>query len=267
METFGIIAGSGELPFVAAREARQKGRERIVAIGFEGQTDPALERDVDAIHWIHVGQLGKLIKLFQREGVGEAVMVGKLEPNLVIRKLRLDMRLLALAARVRSRGADAVLKAVIEEIEKEGITIVDSSRYLGSVIVPCGVLSKRPPGREEEEDIRFGLDVAREIARRDIGQAVVVKEKAVIAVEAMEGTDRMLARAGELCDEGMVVVKVSRPHQDMRFDLPVVGYHTVAALAEHRAAVLAMEADRTILLNREQVIETADRAGIAIVGC
>ena len=266
MKNLGLIAGGGGLAFAIAREARDKGVGRIVAIAFPGQTSEELERYVDEIHWIHVGQLGALIKTFQRAGVTEAVMAGRLDPSLVIGKLKLDMRMIALAARVPDRRADTVLKAIAGEMEKDGIRLLDSTAYLASCIAVKGVKTRRAPGKEELEDVAFGAGMAREIARLDIGQTVVVKKRAVVAVEAMEGTDETIRRAAALCPRGMVVVKVSRPEQDMRFDVPVIGERTIDLLVEFSAAALGLEAGRTIILDRDAAMKKADGAGVAVVG-
>jgi DUF1009 family protein len=266
MKSLGIIAGSGGLPHAVARGARGEGVGRIVAVAFPGQTSPDLEQVVDEIHWIHVGQLGKLIKTFCRAGVTEAIMAGRIEPTLVISKIRLDMRMLALAARVRDRRADTVLTAIAGEMEKDGIHLIDSTTYLVPFMAAKGCMTRKTPRAEVQQDIAFGREVAREIARLDIGQTVVVRQKAVVAVEAMEGTDETLRRAASLCPRGMVVVKVSRPAQDMRFDVPLVGEKTVGILARCRAAALALEAGKTILLDKDAFLKKADEAGITVVG-
>ncbi|MEI6634654.1 MAG: UDP-2,3-diacylglucosamine diphosphatase LpxI [Chlamydiota bacterium] len=266
MTTLGIIAGGGGLSFATAREARLKGVGRLVAIAFPGQTPPEIEAHVDELHWVHVGQLGKLIRTLRGAGVSEAVMVGRLDPKLVIGSLKLDIRMLALAARIPDRRADTVLKAIAGEMEKDGIRLIDSTTYLSSCLATKGVMTRRKPGRAAREEIEFGAGIARELARLDIGQTVVVKKKAVVAVEAMEGTDETLRRAAALCPEGMVVVKVSRPDQDMRFDVPVVGEATVELLLGGKASALALEAGRTIIMDRDQVLAKADAAGLVVVG-
>jgi DUF1009 family protein len=266
VKTLGLIAGGGGLAFAIAREAKSKGVERVVVIAFPGQTPPELERYVDEIHWIHVGQLGALIKTFKRAGVTEAVMAGRLDPSLVISKLKLDMRMIALAARVPDRRADTVLKAIADEMARDGIQLLDSTSYLSSCLAVKGAMTKRAPGKEEMEDVSFGFGIAREIARLDIGQTVVVKKRAVVAVEAMEGTDEAIRRSAVLCPRGMVLVKVSRPEQDMRFDVPVIGERTIELLVEFGAATLGLEAGRTIILDRDTAMKKADLAGLAIVG-
>jgi len=266
VKVLGLIAGGGDLPCVVAGEARKKNVTRIVAVGFPDQTSPELARHVDEMHWVSVGQLGKLIKTLRGAGVEQAVMIGRLDPKLVISKVRLDMRMLALAMRVKDRRADTVLRAIADEMEKDGIHLIDSTSYLTPLLATEGPMTGRKPGAEVMEDIVFGAAIAREIARLDIGQTVVVRKKAVVAVEAMEGTDETIRRAGLLCRKGMVVIKVSRPQQDMRFDVPVVGRETVDLLSNYRAAALALETGRTILLDREEFLKKADSAGIAVVG-
>ncbi|MDD5556609.1 MAG: UDP-2,3-diacylglucosamine diphosphatase LpxI [bacterium] len=266
MRSLGLIAGSGGLPAAIAREARGRGVERIVAVAFPGQTPADIGRAADEVHWVRVGQLGKLIRALRAAGVTEAVMAGRLEPRLVISELRLDLRMLALAARVADRRADTVLRAIAEEMERDGIRLLDSTLYLNALMAREGPMTRRRPGAAAAEDIRFGAGIAREVARLDIGQIVVVRKKAVVAVEAMEGTDETIRRAARLCPKGMVAVKVSRPRQDMRFDVPVVGGETIGLLAEARAAALALEAGRTIMLDREAFLRRADEARIAVVG-
>lgn len=262
----GLIAGGGGLPFAVVREARERGVERVVAVGFPGQTAPELERQVDELHWVHVGQLGKLIRALRAAGVSEAVMVGRLDPKLVISKVRLDMRMVSLAMRVSDRRAETVLRAIADEMEKDGVHLLDSTTYLTSQLATRGVMTRKSPAEDVREDIAFGSGIAREIARLDIGQTVVVRKKAVVAIEAMEGTDDTIVRAGSFCRRGMVVVKVSRPKQDMRFDVPVVGETTIQLLLRHRAAALAVEAGRTILLDRDTLLKNADAGKIAVVG-
>ena len=266
MKTLGIIAGCGGLPFATAREARHKGVERLVAVAFPGQTSPEFEELVDEIHWVGLGQLGKLLRAFRGAGVREAVMVGGREPKSVISVRALDLRMLALAARVPDRRPGTVLKAIAGELEKEGVTLLDSTTYLSSCVAGKGVMTRAAPGKAVLDEIAFGAPLARELARLDIGQTVVVRKKAVVAVEAMEGTDETLRRAAALCPEGMVAVKVSRPRQDMRFDVPVVGETTIRLLLDARAAALALEAGRTIILDRGEVLRKADAAGMAVVG-
>ncbi len=266
VSTLGIIAGGDNLPFITAREARAKGVGRLVAIAFPGHTAAGLEAEVDEIHWVRVGQLGKMIRVLKGAGVREAVMVGRLDPKMVISPLSLDLRMLALAARVPDRRADTVLKAIAGEMAKDGIALLDSTIYLSSCVATKGAMTRLPPRGDLLGDIDFGAGIARELARLDVGQTVVVRKKAVVAAEAMEGTDETLRRAAALCPRGMVVVKMSRPNQDMRFDVPVVGEATMDILIGAGAAALAVEAGRTLIVDRGRVAERADAAGMTIVG-
>jgi len=266
MKTLGLIAGGGELPMSVARDARSQGVSRIVGVGFPGQTAPELAELVDEMNWIGVGQLGKLIRIFKKGGVSEAVMIGRIDPKLVISKVALDVRMLALAMRIKDRRPDTVLRAIADEMNKDGIRLIDSTAYLRPVLAGQGPMTGRRPDKEVEEDIKFGTAMAREIARLDIGQTVAVRKKAVVAVEAMEGTDAAIRRAGELCAGGMVVAKVSRPRQDMRFDVAVVGRETIELLALYKAAALALEAGKVIIIDKADFLKRADSSGIAVVG-
>lgn len=265
MDRLGIIAGWGELPFLIARGARTAGVSYIAAIGFQGHTDPKLEECVDELSWIGVGQLNKLISIFKKANVAHAVMAGKLRHTIIFSNIKFDLRMLALVARLKNRKADTILRAIAEEIERDGIRLLDSTMFLKEALPLKGLLTRTPPSREIAEDTEFGAAVAKEIARLDIGQTVVVKDKAVLAVEAFEGTDETILRGGKLGKSGAVVVKVSKPNQDMRFDVPVIGIDTVKILKEAKISCLAIEAGKTIILDKEQVLKEADRAKIAII--
>jgi hypothetical protein len=264
LQKIGLIAGNGDFPVEFARAAKRQGLT-VVAVAHEGETQPELAQWTDRIVWIKVGQLGKLIKAFQENGVRDVLMAGG------IRKTRLfsgglpDLRGAALLARMLAKKDDSILRAVAAELESEGIVVRESTLYLDSLLAPPGVLTKRVPTKDEWKDISFGWQLAKEIGRLDIGQTVVVKDQAVLAVEAIEGTDEAIRRGGRLCGSGAVVVKVCKPQQDLRFDLPATGVRTVATMGEVKAACLAVEAGKTIVIQREAVIEQANAAGIAIV--
>jgi hypothetical protein len=265
MDRLGIIAGWGELPFLIARGARKAGVLYIAAVGFEGHTDPKLAECVDELSWIGVGQLNKLISIFQKANAAHAVMAGKLRHTIIFSNIKFDLRMVALVARLKNRKADTILRAIAEEIEKEGIAMIDSTLFLKDAMPVKGLLTKTVPPRNLTEDVDFGKEIAREIARLDIGQTVVVKDKAVLAVEAFEGTDETILRGGKIARSGAVVVKVARPNQDMRFDVPVIGVDTIKVLKEGKIACLAVEAGHTIILDKEKVLKDADAAKIAIV--
>jgi DUF1009 family protein len=264
MTAVGLIAGRGPLPLLAARGARAEGF-RIVAVALREETDPALEGVVDQCTWVSVGQLGALIRSLQAAGVREAVMVGQVHLTHLFSRLRPDLRALRVLWRLSDRRGDSILAALADELEREGIRLLDSARFLASLVPAPGCLTRRAPGRREREDLAFGRAIARQIAALRIGQTVVVKRKVVLAVESIEGTDAAIRRGAALGRGDVVVAKVSRPDQDVRFDLPTVGPTTVATMREAGATALGLDAGRTLLVDREAMVAEADRAGIAIV--
>jgi DUF1009 family protein len=264
-ERIGLIAGNGRFPIIFAENARQLGYT-VSAVAHIGETEPELEKHVERIHWIKIGQLNKLIKAFKEDGVRQAVMLGGIRKTHVFTTVRPDLRTLAIASRLRAFKDDAILREFAAELESEGIRIRESTFGLDGILVEDGVLSRRRPGRKEWDDIWYGWEVAHEIGRLDIGQCVVVKDRVIVAVEAVEGTDQAIRRGGELAGEGAVVVKRCKPQQDLRFDLPAVGPRTIQAMASVRATALAVEAGRSVLLDRKEMLSLAERAGIAIVG-
>jgi len=264
MQKIGLIAGNGDFPLEFAKAAKRQGLT-VVAVAHEGETLPELAQWTDAIVWIKVGQLGKLIKTFQEHGVRDVLMAGGIKKTRLFDGGLPDLRGAALLARMLAKKDDSILRAVAEELESEGITVRESTLYLDSLLAPPGILTKRRPTKEEWKDISFGWQMAKEIGRLDIGQTVVVKDQAVLAVEAIEGTDEAIRRGGRLCREGAVVVKICKPQQDLRFDLPATGLQTVKTMREVKASCLAIEADRTIMIQREAVLSEANAAGVAIV--
>jgi UDP-2,3-diacylglucosamine hydrolase len=264
-ERIGLIAGNGRFPIIFADNARKLGYH-VSAVAHEGETEPELAGHVDRIHWIKIGQLNKLIKAFKEDGVHQAVMLGGIKKTHVFTTLRPDFRTLALATRVALWKDDDILRELAKELEREGIIICESTFGLEGILVEEGPLTARTPSEKEWEDIRYGWEVAQDIGRLDIGQCVVIKDRVVVAVEAVEGTDGAIKRGGDLAKGGAVVVKRSKPQQDLRFDLPAVGPRTIEVMASVKASVLAIEAGRTILLDREIMLEKAKSARIAIVG-
>ena len=264
-ERIGLIAGNGRFPIIFADNARKLGYH-VSAVAHEGETEPELASHVDRIHWVKIGQLNKLIKAFKEDGVQQAVMLGGIKKTHVFTTLRPDFRTLALATRLALWKDDDILRELAKELEQEGIVICESTFGLEGILVEEGPLTARIPSEKEWEDIRYGWDVAEAIGRLDIGQCVVIKDRVVVAVEAVEGTDEAIKRGGDLAKDGAVVVKRSKPQQDMRFDLPAVGPRTIEVMASVKASVLAIEAGRTILLDREIMLEKAKSARIAIVG-
>ncbi len=282
-ETLGLIAGNGRFPFLLLDAALAHGL-RIVVAAIKEETDPEMRdraaRDSERIslHWLSLGELSKLIETFQHEGVTRAVMAGQVKHKQIFSSIRPDWRLAKLLLNLRTRNTDMLLGAVAKVLEDEGITLVSSTQYLEPLLAPAGVLTSRAPNENEESDIAFGRAVAQAIAAHDIGQTVVVAAGAVVAVEAMEGTDATISRAGALfrtltenedsadttLARALTVVKVAKPNQDMRFDVPVIGEATIETMKAAGATCLALDAGRTLLFDREAIVRAADAAGIAI---
>jgi DUF1009 family protein len=260
----GLIAGNGEFPIAFARAAREKGLA-VVAVAHEGETLPELAALVDSISWIKVGQLGRLISIFKEQGVHDVLMAGGIKKTRLFGGGFPDLRGAALLARMVAKKDDSLLRAVANELASEGILVRESTLYLDNLLAPAGVLTRRKPSRDERKDIAFGWQIAKEVGRLDIGQTVVVKDQAVLAVEAIEGTDEAIRRGGTLCREGAVVVKICKPQQDLRFDLPATGVRTIETMRSVGAACLAVEAGRTIMIDRPAMLRAAEDAGISIV--
>lgn len=260
-EALGIIAGKGAYPRVLAQSARAQGVRRIFALAFKGETERELARHVDEIRWIYIGQLAPLVEALRDSGVKQAVMAGQITPTNLFR-VRLDRAMLDLLGRLERRNAETIFGAVGEELARVGVELQPASLFMESTMPPPGLLSRRAPTPEEEADIALGLQVAKTTSGLDIGQTVVVKRGTILAVEAFEGTDATILRAGELGGAGAVVVKVAKRGHDMRFDIPVVGEHTMKVLRKAGIAVLAVEAGRTILLERDKLVAEANRRGL-----
>ena len=262
-----MIAGGDRFPLILARTARKFGVKEIVAVCFSGQTSPQLEELVDKHIWISVGQFGRLIKTLLNHGVSRAVMVGRINPALVLTDIKFDLKGLITARKIKDRRTDSIFGVIADELKAAGIELLDSTTYLKPLMPGPGLLTGRDLTREEEKDIRFGWRIAKGVGGLDIGQTVVVKHRAVVAIEAIEGTDQTILRGGELGGAGTVVVKVSKPQQDMRFDVPVIGAGTLDTMRKAGASVLAVEAHKTLFLDREVSIEKANRSEISIVAC
>ncbi len=265
METLGMIAGNRKFPLLFAQAARKRGVRKLVAVAFEGETEPELSKFVDVIEWVKLGQLGELIQRFKKHGIKEVVMVGQIAPKNLFARISLDLRMTVLLAKLRTRNAGTIFGAIGNELAKDGLVLIPHASYLEEFIPKAGPLTRSNPTPQQRQDIDFGLKVARSIAALDIGQTVVVKEGAVLAVEALEGTDACLARGGELGQGGAVAVKVTKPGQDMRFDIPVVGMTTVETAKKAGIAVLAVEAGKTLLLEREEIVREADKHNICLL--
>jgi len=263
-ETLGLIAGGGAFPLMVAEAAREKGL-RVVAVAHEGETDPMLADKAHEVAWIKLGQLGHLIKVLKKAGVTKTVMAGTINKKKMFGNVRPDLRGLTLMSRLAIFHDDDILRAVAAELEKEGIEIVSAAQHLPGLAAPGGNLTRRKPSKEEREDVEFGWKIAKELGRLDIGQCVVVRRKTVLALEAIEGTNETILRGGRLAREKAVVVKVSKPSQDLRFDMPSVGLETLQVMARVKASVLAIEAGKTLFFDKDAAISYADRLKIAIL--
>jgi UDP-2,3-diacylglucosamine hydrolase len=267
VDSLGIIAGNGEFPLVFARAARQAGAGKLVAAAFEGEAAPEIAKLVDEIDWVRVGQLNKLIEVFSKRGVTRAVMAGGVTPGTLFKNLSLDLRMITVAARLKVRNAETIFGAVAEELAKDGVKLLDPRPFLGDAVPKAGCLTRQKPSDTQQEAIAFGLKIAKAVSALDIGQTVVVKEGTVLAVEGFEGTDECIRRGGALAGEsgGAVVVKVSKPNQDFRFDIPCIGQRTIESCAAGKIAVLALEAGSSLLLDKDNVLRRADEQKLKVV--
>ena len=265
MTSFGIIAGNGVYPQMIARSARRAGVERLVAVAFQNETDPKLAELVDEIEWINVGQLGRLISIFQKKHVPQAVMAGQIHPKNLF-DLRPDFKALALLARLKARNAESIFGAVGDELTKAGITLLPATTFMDDCLAATGLIAGPKLNAREEADVLYGFQIAKEISRLDVGQTVIVKKGTVLAVEAFEGTNEAIKRGGTLGRGEAVMIKVSKPNQDFRFDVPVIGPGTLEAGREGGLRVIAVEAGRTLLLDKETLFENAMRYRISVVG-
>ncbi|RUM37262.1 MAG: DUF1009 domain-containing protein [Desulfobulbus sp.] len=262
----GLIAGGGQFPLLFAEAAKKQGR-RVVAICHRNETLPELTDFASVSCWVKLGQLGRIIQFFHDHGVTETVFCGTITKTKIFKDILPDLKGLTLWNKIDTRLDDAILRAVAGALEAESIKVLASTCYLDHLFFPRGVLSRKKPSQKQLDDIRFGWKIAREIGRLDIGQCVVVREKSILAVEAIEGTDAAIKRGGELAGSGAVVVKLKKPGQDFRFDLPATGTGTIETLAAVKGTVLAVEAGQSLLFDRDAMIKRADQAGIVVVGC
>jgi DUF1009 family protein len=269
MSRIGLIAGNGRFPFLVLQGARSLGHE-VTIVAIKEEAFPNLEsaaRDARAdFHWVSLGHLGTCIKILKKSDVSRAVMAGQVKHVKIFSGILPDRALLSVLTRLRSRNTDALISAVADVMRGEGIELMDSTTFLQPLLAGAGTLTERMPDEQEHEDFVFGYRIADAIAALDIGQTIAVKDKAVVAVEAMEGTDEVIGRAGHLAGAGVRVVKVAKPNQDMRFDVPVVGLATIQAMRIAGASALSVDAERTLVLDGDDVFASANEAGIAIVG-
>ena len=263
-EVLGIIAGNGVYPRQLADAARKAGVRKIIAAAFSDETDPALTQHVDLIEWMRVGQLSRLLKFFHEQKVHHAIMAGQIAPKNLF-DLRPDWKALLVLAKLKQRNAESIFTAIADELAKVDVDLLPATSFLEDCLAQAGLVVGPKLTRREEEDVDFGWKIATEIARFDIGQTVILKNGTVLAVEAFEGTNDAIKRGGALARKDAVMIKVPKPNQDMRFDVPVIGVETIRVAADVKLRVIAVEAGRTLLLERDAIIDLAKSAGISIV--
>ena len=275
MERIGLIAGNGRFPLLVLDAARARGFD-VVVLAIKEEASPEIEdRGAVSVHWVSLGELSKLIETFQREGVRRAIMAGQVKHKQIFSAIRPDWRLAKLLLSLTTRNTDSLLGAVAEVLADEGITLESSTALLEPLLVKSGTLTRRAPTEQERHDIDYGRAVARQLAQHDIGQTVVIAESACVAVEAMEGTDATIERAGHIMgslhgdastlSRALTVVKIAKPNQDMRFDVPVIGVKTIEVMQSAGATCLALDAEKCLLLDGEKILDAANAAGIAVV--
>lgn len=264
-KSIGLIAGSGELPALVAASAREHGY-RVVSIALQRESMGLLEPNSHRSYTFGIGESNKIFKALKAEGVRDVLIIGRVEKRVIFDRLKFDMRAVKLLRRVANRNDTTLMKEIEKEFIDEGLRIVDQAAFIKGLSVEEGVLSRRAPTSHQKEDLIYGFALAKEIGRLDVGQTVVVRNRAVLAVEAMEGTDQAIKRGCALARRGAVVVKVSKPGQDLRMDIPVVGPETLRNMVEGKAAALGMEAGKTLFVNRAEALRMADEAGMAVVG-
>ncbi len=262
--TLGIIAGNGVYPRLVADSARKAGAEKIIAAAFTGETDSALVQHVDVIEWLRVGQLSRLLKFFREQKIHHAMMAGQIAPKNLF-DLRPDWKALLVLAKLKQRNAESIFAAIADELAKVNIELLPATSFLEDCLAPRGLIAGPKLSRREKQDVDLGWKIAKEIARLDIGQTVIVKNGTILAVEAFDGTNDAIKRGGGLARKGALMIKVAKPNQDMRFDVPVIGIETVRIATEARIRVVAVEAGKTLLLERDAIVDLAGRAEISIV--
>ncbi len=266
VERYGLIAGGGRFPFMVLEAARDEGRS-LVTVAIKEEADPAIEQEADRLHWISLGELSKLIGIFKDEGVARAVMAGRVQHRQIFSAIRPDWRLVKVLAALHRKNTDSLIGAVARVLEDEGVELVDSTLFLKPFLAKPGANGKREPTGEELADVAYGREVAAAVSGFDIGQSVVICEGACVAVEAMEGTDEVIERAAGLArNRRLAVVKRAKPRQDMRFDVPVAGPTTIRKMVAAGATILAVEAGKTLLIDRDELLAAADAAKICVWG-
>jgi UDP-2,3-diacylglucosamine hydrolase len=264
LQILGIIAGNGVYPRKLADAARKAGVRKIVAAAFSDETDPVLTQHVDLVEWLRVGQLSRLLKFFREQKVHQAIMAGQIAPKNLF-DLRPDWKALLVLAKLKRRNAESIFAAIADELAKVNVDLLPATSFLEDQLAHAGLIAGPKLSRREEEDVDLGWKIAKENARMDIGQTVIVKNGTVLAVEAFEGTNDAIKRGGALAREDAVMIKVAKPNQDMRFDVPVIGIETIRIAADAKLRVIAVEAGKTLLLERGVIVDLANRAKISIV--
>lgn len=262
---YGLIAGNGKFPFLVIEGARKAGAS-LAVVAINEETDSRIDEVAENVTWVGIGQLGKMVSFFKGHGVTQAVMAGQVKHVQIFSGAMPDLRMVKMLWNLPRRNTDALIGGVATEMAKEGIELIDSTYFVKDHLAPSGVLTKRKPTDHDLDNIEYGLHIADEIARLDLGQTIVVRGKACVAIEAMEGTDATIRRAGELANGKLTVVKVAKPDQDMRFDVPVVGIPTIEAMAEAGATCLSVTAGKTLIFDREEMLAAANRHKICVVG-
>jgi UDP-2,3-diacylglucosamine hydrolase len=262
---FGLIAGNGQFPFLVVEGARKQGAELVVA-AIREETDQRIDEIADEVKWVGIGQLGKMISFFKTHGVTKAIMAGQVKHVQIFSGALPDVRMLKMLWNLPKRNTDALIGGIADELAGEGIELIDSTYFIRDKLAPSGVMSNRAPSDIEIGNIEYGLYIANEIARLDLGQTIVIRAKACVAIEAMEGTDETIRRAGELAKNKLTVVKVAKPGQDMRFDVPVVGVPTIRTMIDAGATCLSVSAGKTLIFDRDEMLELADENSICVVG-
>lgn len=261
---FGLIAGNGKFPFLVVEGAKRAGAS-LAVVAIKEETDKNLEQIADKIIWVGIGQLGKMISFFKREGVERAIMAGQVKHVQIFSGAFPDFRMAKMLYNLPRRNTDSLIGGIADELAKDNIKLIDSTYFVRENLAKTGVLTKRAPDETERGNIEYGLRIANEIARLDLGQTIVVRAKACVAVEAMEGTDAVIRRAGELSKGKLTVVKVAKPNQDMRFDVPVVGVPTIETMIAAGASCLCLTAGKTLIFDKKEMLESANRHKITIV--
>jgi DUF1009 family protein len=264
LDTLGIIAGNGVYPRLLAEAARKAGVEKIIAAAFTNETDPGITQRVDLIEWMRVGQLNRLLKFFNQNKVHHAIMAGQIAPKNLF-DLRPDWKALLLLGKLKERNAESIFAAIADELTRIDVQLLPATTFMEDCLVPAGLIAGAKLSQREEEDVGLGWKIAKEIARLDIGQTVIVKNGTVVAVEAFEGTNQAISRGGALAREGAVMVKVAKPNQDMRFDAPVIGVETIRVAVEAKLRVIAVEAGKTLLLEPEAIADLAAHSKLSII--